>query len=220
MAQILVALIPFGYLITQWNALPERVPLHFSASGVADSFGSKNDLLVPLVMIFIVSIGTSLLINNLSKVDPKRSYTEASSVPIKISWTIIIFMSLIMCFIVYSVANYGKGEIISSKVVVLCICLLFATMGNFMNNIKPNYFVGIRTPWNLEDQENWRKTHYLGSKLWFFGGLILFVLILISPVTMTQYILFSGIFVLCVVPFVYSYRMFAAGKTSSPKDGE
>jgi uncharacterized membrane protein len=87
-----------------------------------------------------------------------------------------------------------------------------------MNNIKPNYFVGIRTPWNLEDPENWRKTHRLGSKLWFFGGLILFFSILVSPVTIHEYILCAGVFILCAVPFAYSYRIFSTHKASSSND--
>ena len=34
-----------------------------------------------------------------------------------------------------------------------------------------------RTPWTLEDEDNWRKTHHLASKIWFIGGLIMIGLI-------------------------------------------
>ena len=76
-----------------------------------------------------------------------------------------------------------------------------------MNNIKPNYFVGIRTPWNLEDETNWRKTHHLASKVWFFGGLIIGLLILLSPRTLASYILIIGTMPLALIPIYYSWSL-------------
>jgi uncharacterized membrane protein len=49
----------------------------------------------------------------------------------------------------------------------------FAVLGNYMHSIKPNYFVGFRTPWTLESEDNWRKTHQLVSKVWVPGGLLI-----------------------------------------------
>ena len=51
--------------------------------------------------------------------------------------------------------------------------LLLAVPGNYMNNIKPNLFLGIRLPWTLSDENNWCQTHYLGATLRFSGGIIL-----------------------------------------------
>ena len=53
------------------------------------------------------------------------------------------------------------------------IGLLFAFLGNYFKTIKPNYFIGIRTPWTLENEEVWKKTHLIGGKLWFVGGLLM-----------------------------------------------
>ncbi|MBS1605397.1 MAG: SdpI family protein [Bacteroidetes bacterium] len=39
----------------------------------------------------------------------------------------------------------------------------------------------MRTPWTLSDDDNWRKTHRPGSRLWFYGGLILLALTLALP---------------------------------------
>ena len=34
-----------------------------------------------------------------------------------------------------------------------------------------NYFCGIKTPWALADEENWRRTHRFAGPMWFWGGL-------------------------------------------------
>ena len=33
-----------------------------------------------------------------------------------------------------------------------------------MHSIKPNYFVGMRLPWTLESEANWRSTHQFASR--------------------------------------------------------
>jgi uncharacterized membrane protein len=74
-----------------------------------------------------------------------------------------------------------------------------------MNNVKPNYFFGIRTPWALENEEVWRKTHRLAARLWLPGGLLLVVLSLI----LHGEVMFAGfiaiVLVLGIVPVAYSY---------------
>ena len=41
--------------------------------------------------------------------------------------------------------------------------LLFMFIGNLMYSIKPNYFAGIRLPWTLSSDDNWRATHKVGG---------------------------------------------------------
>lgn len=41
-----------------------------------------------------------------------------------------------------------------------------------MPKIKPNYFIGIRTPWALESEAVWNKTHRLGGKVFIAMGIL------------------------------------------------
>ena len=50
---------------------------------------------------------------------------------------------------------------------------LFAVIGNFFGNLEPNYLVGIRTPWTLEDPGTWRATHRLIGRWMVFGSVAL-----------------------------------------------
>ena len=208
--QALIGLIPTIYLLSIWNNLPENVPTHFNLDNKADDFGSKFEMLGLILFMFAVTIGTSLLILNLDKLDPKKRYVNNNALIVKISWTVTIFISLISCYIVYSTEHYTptKTSDISPKYIVALIALLFVVLGNFMNNIKPNYFVGIRTPWTLDDEENWRMTHHLGSKIWFFGGLIMFVLVMFLPIEYVSYVIGLSVIPLAGIPIFYSFYIF------------
>jgi uncharacterized membrane protein len=208
--QFLVGLAPIIYLVSIWSKLPGSVPLHYNSDFEADRFGSKAELAGLLIFLTGVSIGVSLLMLNLDRFDPKKRYNFSGSLMNKISWSCILFFTAIGCYIVYETEQYfsGKQEHLSPKFIVAMVCLLFVVLGNFMNNIKPNYFVGIRTPWSLEDADNWRKTHHFGSKLWFFGGLVMLLLVLLLPEKCLHIVVLSSIVPLVIVPLWYSYHLF------------
>jgi len=143
--QILVTMIPLGYLYFIWNTLPENVPTHFNGHFEADKFGTKSDILTALLIMALVSIGLSLLINNLNAIDPKKRYPDENSLMTKISWTIVIFISLLLLIIVYTTKNYGQADISSffHKSIFILVALIFTVLGKFMANLKPNYFIGM-----------------------------------------------------------------------------
>ena len=112
-------------------------------------------------------------------------------------------MSALAIFILYSVQN---GTCNASFIFAI-IGLLFAFLGNYFKTIKPNYFIGIRTPWTLENEEVWRKTHLLGGKMWFVGGLIM-ALTFVLPESLSLYVFLGITAIISVIPIVYSYLEF------------
>ena len=94
---------------------------------------------------------------------------------------------------------------------ILAIFLML--MGNYLQAVKPNYFIGIRTPWTLNDEQNWQKTHRLGGRVYMLGGLIL----LLASLFLGS-LEFHAVFLICLiliifVPVIYSFWLFIAGKT-------
>jgi uncharacterized membrane protein len=88
------------------------------------------------------------------------------------------------------------------NLLVIPIGILFIPLGNSNKVIQPNYFIGIKTPWTLENKEVWKLTHILAGKLWIIGGLLIVLGSLTIDKSVFIYILFS---VITVVPVVYSY---------------
>jgi uncharacterized membrane protein len=86
--------------------------------------------------------------------------------------------------------------------------LLFVFLGNMMHSIKPNYFAGVRTPWTLEDEGNWRATHRLAWKVFFTGGIIITIATLVVPENAAIFIFLPCVLVMAFVPITYSYIYF------------
>jgi uncharacterized membrane protein len=102
----------------------------------------------------------------------------------------------------------SRGDIDIQRVMFPLMGLLFAFIGNYMNHIKPNYFAGIRLPWTLSSDENWRRTHQLAGKLWFAGGVLIAIagLVLSSSVAFPFFI--AALVIMVLIPVIYSYRLF------------
>jgi uncharacterized membrane protein len=215
--QVILALAPLIYLGVIWNRLPERVPIHFNAQMVANDYGSKMSVATILFFFAVLAIGTSLLVLNVDKIDPKQRNKPLGKTMVVVSWAVVAFMTGIGFLIVYTIANYVEGHKDHlSKLFFPLICLIFVVLGNYMNNVKPNFFFGIRTPWTLSDDDNWRKTHHLGSRLWFFGGLIMLALTLALPEVSASLVILVGGLVLAIIPIVYSYRLFRKKQRGQP----
>lgn len=70
-----------------------------------------------------------------------------------------------------------------SRILPESFFLFMVVIGNLTKNVKPNFFIGIRTPWTLMDEEVWRRTHQNTAKWLFAGGLLAFVISIFAPLS-------------------------------------
>jgi uncharacterized membrane protein len=92
---------------------------------------------------------------------------------------------------------------------------LFAMLGNYFQTVRPNYFIGIRTPWTLENEQVWKNTHRLGGRLWIVGGFLIAILAFFINNNHLFSIIFGVIISLIViVPVVFSYTEFKKEKNT------
>ena len=197
---IAVALLPFVYLAYIWNRLPEKVPMHWNGAGEIDRYGDKKELLVMLFMLVGITYFVFLIIPS---IDPKQKLQNMGNKLNNLRMILTLFMSGLAVFILYSVQQKTSNP----SFVLAIIGLLFAFLGNYFKTIKPNYFIGIRTPWTLENEEVWKKTHLMGGKLWFVGGLLM-ALTFVLPNKIQFYTFIGIVTVISIVPIVYSYLEF------------
>jgi uncharacterized membrane protein len=57
----------------------------------------------------------------------------------------------------------GGAPVNVSRVIGVITGLLVALLGNLMGKVRPNFFVGIPTPWTLTSKRAWVKTHRVGG---------------------------------------------------------
>jgi uncharacterized membrane protein len=202
---IVASILPLIYLASFYQQLPASVPVHFGFDGTPDRYDTKSTLIFTTLLISLVGIGTYFLMINLPAIDPKKTAGQSPEFFQRIGLVVIIFLSALNMIILSSSINSSFNSI---HFIMPLIGLMFAFLGNYMHTLKPNYFAGIRTPWTLENSDNWRETHLLSGKLWVAGGIGIVIESLLLPNNWAWY-LFAGITCLIVIiPIIFSYRYY------------
>ncbi len=202
----LIILIPLAYLGIIWKKLQEKVPMHFGVNGEPDRFGDKTELLTAVCIICVASGLIFLLLKNIYRIDPKRYAAENKDRLLRIGFAVTVFMSAISCMMIYS--GIKGASAFNVSIILSSVGLLFAIIGNYLPNLKPNYFAGLRLPWTLENPDNWKRTHALAGKLWFVGGLALAVICLLLPGKIALITFFSVMMIITIIPCVYSFNIY------------
>ena len=197
---------PSIYLAIVWNTIPDIVPLHVNLKGVVDRYGSKNELITMTLILTAVNVLVYLLLPQVYRIDPKRYAAENKTRLHRIAFAVSIFIAAALCLLIYS-SIHGDMKF-STRFILSGAGLIIAVVGNYMYNIKPNYFAGIRLPWTLNNDENWRKTHMLAGKLMFGGGLLIAVICLFIPLLASIIALFVFLSVTISITCIYSYRLY------------
>jgi uncharacterized membrane protein len=200
-----VWLLPVVYLFVIYSSLPQTVPLHYDLNGNVNRVGSKSEFLTFQVIMLGLPALVYLLLKFLPSIDPKKQVKYGEATFQKLALGLVIFLSALNIAILFATAHHGFQV---NKVIFPLVGLLFVFIGNVMNNIKPNYFAGIRTPWALENEGNWRATHRLASKIWFIGGIILTIAMLFLPPQAGAIFFAICVATMTLVPFIYSYVYF------------
>lgn len=199
--------LPYVYLATIWIKLPEQVPTHFNIEGVANDWSSKTTLLfIPGAL----GIGIYFLMLVIPALDPKKKIQQMGDKYYTLRFMLTIFFSLLATYLLY-VSNTGSLK--NPNMLLALIGALFAMLGNYFQTVRPNYFIGIRTPWTLENEQVWKKTHHLGGRLWTVGGVLIAILaFFISNNHLFSIIFGVIIFIMVIVPVVFSYTEFQKEK--------
>lgn len=197
-----IALLPLVYLGSVWNSLPENVPIHWNLEGEIDNWGSKYTL---IGLVFLMPILTYILMLVVPKIDPKKRIEAMGGKYDQFKFIVVAFMSVLSIFIIYISKNQ---KLSSPSIIFVLLGILFVSLGNYFKVLKQNYFIGIKTPWTLENEEVWKLTHLLAGKMWVIGGLVVVILSLLLPENINFYFFMSITAIISIVPIVYSYFIY------------
>lgn len=195
---------PFCAAALLWDKLPDRMPIHWNAQGQVDGYAGK---FMGALSIPITSVVAVLFISLLAVVDPRLRNqdpaTRANS--LQVFRSIRIAFSLFLAFVSVAVLFIGVGVPLEmSRIISLGLGLLLLVMGNLLGKVRPNYFMGIRTPWTLESPEVWQKTHRLGGKIMVGAAIVLLAGAMLVPMNALLWFLLSVTTIMILVPVVYS----------------
>jgi uncharacterized membrane protein len=168
-----------------YRLLPETVAVHWNLQGHADRYGSK------LTLVLFGPLGIALLwglLLLLARMDPKRAQraaqaTDGAPEEVEGSYWTVIHLVLVALVLLHGALLLTASGLVQGpdRVLSIALALLLLLPGNFMGRLRPNWFVGIRTPWTLASDDVWRRTHRLAAVLMVGGGLVLLPLALLLP---------------------------------------
>ena len=180
-----------------YPSMPEQVPSHWSIEGVADGFTPKP--WGPFISTCAV-LAIALVYVAIPRLSPKGFQIES----FRSSYdAMMLTLAAAMCVVSVSVAFASAGyDMPVGRIVGVSVGLAIAVLGNLMGKVRKNFFVGIRTPWTLADDEVWLRTHRVAGVLFTCAGLLM------ACTAFTHVFVMVGIFAVlaaAIVPVLYSY---------------
>lgn len=196
---LLLNIIPFIIGIIFYNQLPNTLAIHFNSNNLADGFTTKPLALFgfPAFLVLVYLFTAWITLN-----DPRKQNINKKVLTFLL--LIIPIMNIIGCSIIIS---YNLGHSFDTSMLMsILLSFIFIILGNYFPKTKINASFGIKTPWTLNDSNNWDKTHHFAAYLWIIGGIILLISSFIFPQYSTVIILVIAV-TISIIPVIYSYYL-------------
>lgn len=193
-----VAVHLLAYVLLAYPAMPQTVPTHWGADGAVNGWGDKAGTIFMAAMPFLVA----LIMLAVPRLDPKgRNFKRFRGVYLGMSAALTLFLVVIAWMTpltAFGLVSEG-GSIVSTAT-------LFA-LGNYLPRVKPNYTFGIRTPWTLASEDNWRRTHRFAGPVFVVAGAVMLVAAVLSTVVpdVSFWAGMAAVLVATLVVGVYSF---------------
>ncbi|HQR09315.1 MAG TPA: SdpI family protein [Gemmatales bacterium] len=227
---ILISLLIAGSTAASWLVwenrqtwLPEKVPVHWGIDFTPDKWAPRDDMFWYLFAVPIGMVGITLLLAALIYWFSPRGFEPAKANPQLNSFIILLIVGLFAALHAVILMGYVTQQMPVTSGIMGVVFLFFILLGNILGKIQRNFWIGIRTPWTLANNQVWEKTHRLGA--WTFVGagviglLSLFVTSLVPmPIMIGCWI---GLLTLAaLVPVIYSLvyykQLERSGKLDEP----
>lgn len=199
MPGLLVLAAATGFSVWAYPQLPAEVATHFDLSGEPNGWSSRL-----FAVVFVPALGLLLcaVFTVLPGIDPRRvNYTKFGPTYWTIANAVLVLLAGMHFF---SLAKALGWNIDMSRIAALGVGGLFILLGNLMTRLRPNWFMGIRTPWTLSSDTVWRKTHRFGGVAFVIAGLSIAATSLVA----SRWVLYGAIGVAAAAALgsvVYSY---------------
>jgi len=144
--------------VAAYGSLPETIIIHWNAAGAPDGYAGKIWVaLMPAVS--LVFLGLFLII---PRIDPSGNIGRFGGAYLGLMSALQLYVLFLNGVFIAQNLGYTFNMV---GALALAIGPLFYYLGAVIEKAKQNWFVGIRTPWTLSDEEVWAKTHRMGGRL-------------------------------------------------------
>jgi uncharacterized membrane protein len=156
-----------GASMLAYPKLPERMASHWNGRGEVDGWMDKAVCLwiMPGIMMALTALFLGIFL-----IDPLRK---------NIDKFFGYYAGFVIMFNLFLLAVHGwmilwnlNIQVSANAFIPVALACLIYYLAIVMTNVKPNWFIGIRTPWTLSNEIVWQKTHKLGGILFRIAAII------------------------------------------------
>ncbi|GAB3569360.1 SdpI family protein [Spirosoma luteolum] len=186
------------YIALVWHQIPDRLATHFDLTGQPNGWMGKPGLL-------LTSLALGVFVYGLLRTTARPSLPAAKRHLLdRLRFVVNLFMAALPAGLFYMAT--GTDQLATGNVTIMALTGLFiAAVGNYTISIKPNPYVGVRTPWTLRSERVWMRSNRLGGRLMVAGGLLSSVLALLVPAPYMIGAVVTMVLITALIPVVYSY---------------
>lgn len=164
---IAIVLLFFALGSYYYPQMPESMASHWNSQGQVDGYMSK---FWGLFLVPFLSLGLALLLVFIPKIDPLRANIEKFKQYYH-GFVVIVLLFLLYIYLLTIFWNLGfRFNMV--QLLVPAFAILFYFCGVLIEKAKRNWSIGIRTPWTLNNDKVWDKTHLIGGKLFKVAAVI------------------------------------------------
>ncbi len=126
-----ILLFIWGYVITYYSELPDKIPMHFNMSGEVDKYGGRSSIWVLLAITTVVAVGMYVLtkyphIHNYMEEITEENAVRNYKMSCRLLRFVNLFTILIMLYVVYSVIEKSAGNDIILESSFMYIVIAFS----------------------------------------------------------------------------------------------
>ncbi|MCE5187337.1 MAG: SdpI family protein [Planctomycetaceae bacterium] len=181
--------------------VPDRMASHWGPGGQVDGWMNKT---VGLFFAPLIMVGLTLMFLVILLIDPLRKNIDKFFS--YYAGFIVIFNLFLLVVHGWTILWNAGIQIPANVFMPLAMACLFFYIGIVLTHVKPNWFIGIRTPWTLSSEIVWQKTHKLGGILFRIAAII--ILLAAAFPKHTMWFILVPVFAVSAVTILYSLVIF------------
>ncbi|MCL4405563.1 SdpI family protein [Patescibacteria group bacterium] len=164
----LLVICSFALAAYFYPILPNNIVSHWNSIGQPNGYmpRSLGSFTLPVISLFILLIFTLI-----PYIDPLKANIKEF---IGYYHGFMIVFMIFMLSIQLQVMLWNTGVQVATSIVAPAVAfgILLFYAGIMTEHTKRNWFIGVRTPWTISNDQVWEKTNRLGGKLFKLCGII------------------------------------------------
>jgi len=178
------------------------MPVHWGVNGEPNGFAPRW---VGLLMMPAMTIAIPALVARISKSAKKLVESKAMSAILLSTAGFTFMMHALMIH-----AALRPGMMLSMGALFVVMGLLLVVLGLVMPTLTQNRFAGVRTPWTLSNETNWKLTHRFAAVTMGGAGIVCILSGLTLSTPALFWVAFTAIMVGSLLPVGFSYLLHRA----------